>query len=187
MAISKSCPRHLVQFREKKHFESFFFLFLFKKMQLFIKMHHFFCIGLSTHVIHPSYPPGLSTRVIHLGYPPRLSTPSYPPGLFVQVIRLGYLSGLSSWVIYPGYPPGSSAQVISSVTHPVIWCFPIWLTTSLSYPMAIFSANEIRTFYIWVRSNINFTTTCNWRENIKFMENINIVWSYIPTNRYGIT
>ena len=32
------------------------------------------------------------------------------------------------------------------VIHPVIWCFPIWLTSSLSYLMAIFSANEIRTF-----------------------------------------
>ena len=29
----------------------------------------------------------------------------------------------------------------------VIWCFPIWLTSLLSYPMAIFSANEIRTFF----------------------------------------
>ena len=38
--------------------------------------------------------------------------------------------------------------ILLLVIFPVIWCFPIWLTTSLSYPMAIFSANEIRTFFI---------------------------------------
>ena len=37
--------------------------------------------------------------------------------------------------------------ILLPVICPVIWCFPIWLTSSLSYPMAIFSANEIRTFY----------------------------------------
>ena len=36
----------------------------------------------------------------------------------------------------PSYPP-----VIRLVIHLVIWCFPIWLTSSLSYPMAIFSAH----------------------------------------------
>ena len=36
--------------------------------------------------------------------------------------------------------------VICLGIRPVIWCFPIWLTSSLSYPMAIFSANRIRTF-----------------------------------------
>ena len=47
MAISRSYPRHLVQFHEKerkKHFTSFFLSF--KKMQLWIKMHLFFCIFL---------------------------------------------------------------------------------------------------------------------------------------------
>ena len=34
----------------------------------------------------------------------------------------------------PSYPHG-------------FWCFPIWLTTTLSYPKAIFSANEIWNFY----------------------------------------
>ena len=43
-------------------------------------------------------------------------------------------------------PPVIHLVVISPVIHQVIWCFPILLTTSLSYPMAIFSANEIRTF-----------------------------------------
>ena len=32
--------------------------------------------------------------------------------------------------------------------YPVIWCFSIWRTSSLSYPMSIFSANEIQTFFI---------------------------------------
>ena len=45
-------------------------------------------------------------------------------------------------------PPVIHLVVISPVIHQVIWCFPILLTTSLSYPMAIFSANEIRTFLI---------------------------------------
>ena len=36
--------------------------------------------------------------------------------------------------------------ILISIICPVIWCFPIWLTSSLSYQMAIFSANEIRTF-----------------------------------------
>ena len=45
-------------------------------------------------------------------------------------------------------PPVIHLVVISPVIHQVIWCFPILLTTSLSYPMAIFSANEIRTFKI---------------------------------------
>ena len=73
MAISRSYPRHLVQFCEenKKHFTSYFsFASFFKKTQLFIKMNYFFCIE-------------LSARVIRLGYPPRLST---------QVVRPGYLS-----------------------------------------------------------------------------------------------
>ena len=38
--------------------------------------------------------------------------------------------------------------VIHSVIRLVIWCFPIWLTSSLSYPMAIFSANILKTF-LW--------------------------------------
>ena len=42
--------------------------------------------------------------------------------------------------------------ILLLVIFPVIWCFPIWLTTSLSYPMAIFSANEIRTFFEWFLS-----------------------------------
>ena len=49
-------------------------------------------------------------------------------------------------VIHPVINP-----VIYTVIHPVIWCIPIWLTTSLSYPMAIFSANEIRTFLFWAQ------------------------------------
>ena len=44
----------------------------------------------------------------------------------------------------PGYPPSH----LPSYRHS-FWCFPIWLTTTLSYPMAIFSANEIRTFLYW--------------------------------------
>ena len=44
-------------------------------------------------------------------------------------------------VIHPVIRP-----VIRQVIHPIMWCFPISLTPSLSYPMAIFSANEIRTF-----------------------------------------
>ena len=111
-------------------------------MQLFKKMHHFFCIGLSTRVIHPGYPPVLSTRVILLGYPPRLSflviCLGYPSGLSVWVIRPSYPSGLSIQVIRSGYPFRLSAWVICPVIHPVIWCFPIWLTSSLSYPMEIY-------------------------------------------------
>ena len=43
--------------------------------------------------------------------------------------------------------------ILLPVICPVIWCFPIWLTSSLSYPMAIFSVNEIWTFfYIWTIS-----------------------------------
>ena len=38
--------------------------------------------------------------------------------------------------------------VIPTVIRPVIWCFPIWLTSTISYPMAIFSTNEIRTFWL---------------------------------------
>ena len=47
-------------------------LFLFKKTQFLVKIHHLFCIGLSTRVICPVYPPGLSAQVICRGYPPRL-------------------------------------------------------------------------------------------------------------------
>ena len=54
--------------------------------------------------------------------------------LFRPVIPPGYTAQLSHPVIKPSYPPGYS-------------CFPIWLTSSLIYPMAIFSANEIRTFF----------------------------------------
>ena len=39
-------------------------------------------------------------------------------------------------------------SVICLVIRLVVWCFPITLTSSLSYPMAIFSGNEIRTFYL---------------------------------------
>ena len=57
--------------------------------------------------------------------------------LFIQIILF----------IHPVIcPPVIHLVVISPVIHPVVWCFPIWLTTSLSYLMAIFSANEIRTF-----------------------------------------
>ena len=41
-----------------------------------------------------------------------------------------------------------SAVLYARHGYPVIWCFSIWRTSSLSYPMAIFSANEIQTFFI---------------------------------------
>ena len=47
-------------------------------------------------------------------------------------------------------------SVIRPVIRPVIWCFPIWLTSSLSYPMAIFSANEIRTFIFYLHAHRNW-------------------------------
>ena len=111
-------------------------------MQLFVV-----CIFLFIHiiffilpVIHPKYLPSYLPN-----YPPNylpwLSSPGYPPPVICPQ--------LSS----PGYPllvicprlssPGYSTPVIL----PAIWCFPIWLTSSLSYLMAIFSANEIRTFF----------------------------------------
>ena len=46
----------------------------------------------------------------------------------------------------PGYLPGYPPSYPPSYLHG-FWCFPIWLNTTLSYPMAIFSANDIRTFF----------------------------------------
>ena len=37
--------------------------------------------------------------------------------------------------------------LLRQVIRLVIWNFPIWLTSSSSYSMVIFSANEIRTFF----------------------------------------
>ena len=51
--------------------------------------------------------------------------------------------------------------ILLLVIRPVIWCFPIWLTSSVSYPMAIFSANEIRTIgHFSVEINFPFHTSC---------------------------
>ena len=70
----------------------------------------------------------------------------YPPFFILlkktqlSVLRIYFLGSLyCSVILLP--------VILLLVIFPVIWCFPIWLTTSLSYPMAIFSANEIRTFF----------------------------------------
>ena len=52
---------------------------------------------------------------------------------------------LSDW-LSTGYPTGYLS---------VIWCFPIWLISSLSYQMAIFIANEIQTFLIIIQQKFN--------------------------------
>ena len=84
MAISRSHPRHLVQFREKKekekekHFTSYFSLASFFKMTL------------SARVIRPGYLTGLSAPVIRPGYPPPVIHPG--PGYLSSYLMLPNLS-----------------------------------------------------------------------------------------------
>ena len=76
---------------------------------------------------------------------------TYDTPMLVAWIELEILSvPRSSTLGYPLpviHPRLSAPGYLPRVILPAIWFFPIWLTTSLSYPMAIFSANEIRTFF----------------------------------------
>ena len=76
---------------------------------------------------------------VNLGYQ-RL--PQVPKG------TISFYSHLPNYLLscLPGYPNGYPPGYLPSYPHR-FWCFPIWLTTTLSYLMAIFSANEIRTFF----------------------------------------
>ena len=104
MAISRSYPRHLVKFCEKRKTQ------LFMIINIFIMMHLFFCIWLFIQLrIPPSYTAQLYRLVIPLGYTTRL----YTARLYRPVIQSEYL-------------------------------------VSLSYPMAIFSANSFGLLYkLW--------------------------------------
>ena len=66
--------------------------------------------------------------------------------LVLCICFLGSLSHLLKRRNFTAQSSSSWLSILLPVIHPVIWCFPIWLTSSLSYPMAIFSANEILTF-----------------------------------------
>ena len=66
--------------------------------------------------------------------------------------------------------------IILLIIRPVIWCFPIWLTSSLSYPMAIFSANEIRTFF--------FISIKNYCNVLYFLGFTWLFWSSTPNTMY---
>ena len=94
--------------------------------------------------------------------------------LFLDCIKYGNLMILRTWLLTcvkkkDSYPFFKKTQFLSfasisftsfkkrqfysvviflPVICLVIWCFPIWLTNSLSYLMVIFSANEIWTFYL---------------------------------------
>ena len=169
MAVSRSYPRHFFPFCEKKkrkkHSASYFLLFhlfLFKKTtgyrgQVTTGYHGLFYL-----FKHGSTQLGLtqldstrlnsaqlgSTRLnsAQLGSTPLNSAQicslrsTFKKDLFASIaftffkkMQLYHLIILLLVILLP-------------VICPVIWCFPIWLTSSLSYPMAIFSANEIRTF-----------------------------------------
>ena len=95
-------------------------------------------------VIHPNIHP-----IICLVMCPQISASSYPP----LVIRPRLPTS--------GYLP---LAIRLPVIFPAIWCFPIWLTSSLSYLMAIFSVNEIRTFFIV----------------ISLVSILNVEWSLLP-------
>ena len=58
--------------------------------------------------------------------------------------------------------------ILLPVICPVIWCFPIWLTSSLSYPMAIFSANEIQTFLLQFIRNHKIKTLHSYMKTLYF-------------------
>ena len=66
--------------------------------------------------------------------------------------------------------------ILLLIIRPVIWCFPIWLTSSLSYPMAIFSANEIRTFL--------FISIKNYCNVLYFLGFTWLFWSSTPNTMY---
>ena len=59
-------------------------------------------------------------------------------------------------------------SVIHLVIRLVIWCFPIWLTSSLSYPMAIFSENEIQTFLLQFIRNHKIKTLHSYMKTLYF-------------------
>ena len=143
----------------------FSFASFLKKTQLFIKVHHFFCIWLSTWLSARSsarLPARLFKKdttfyksasfLLHLVICPVICPVIHPVicpiihpvirPVFCMVIRQ-----VIRLVICPVI-----CLLICPVIHPVIPCIPIWLTSSLSYPMAIFSANEIRTFDIYMIS-----------------------------------
>ena len=137
--------RHTPFFKKRGNFLSFtsfchLHLFLsFKKTQfLFIHICPFI-----HPVIRPVIPPVICL-VISPGYTPGYLPgypPDYPPS-YLPSYMPGYLPGYP-----PGYPPCYPPSYLPS--YPLrFWCFPIWLTTTLSYPMVIFSANEIRTFQL---------------------------------------
>ena len=46
---------------------------------------------------------------------------------------------------FPRVPQGS--QRLPKSVHYFLLFFPFWLTTTLSHPMAVYGANEIRTFF----------------------------------------
>ena len=77
----------------------------------------------------------------------------YPPFFILlkktqlSVLRIYFLGSLyCSVILLP--------VILLLVIFPVIWCFPIWLTTSLRYPMAIFSANSFGLFLLTFHKNI---------------------------------
>ena len=100
---------------------------------------------------------------------------------FFLLKRLNWWNFFSfrSAIYPPGYPPSYLSSNLTRyppsypLSYPpfirlVIWCFPIWLTSSLSYPMAIFSANEIQTFLLQFIRNHKIKTLHSYMKTLYF-------------------
>ena len=116
MQTSRSYPRHLVKFCEKRKTQ------LLIIINLFVMMHLFFCIWLFIQLYRAVIPPGYTTRLYHPVIPPGYTTRLYSP-----VIQSEYLVSLS-------YPMAIFSANLFGLLHKLWFClmmllFPIRLFT----------------------------------------------------------
>ena len=91
---------------------------------------------------------------------------------------------------FPKVPKGS--QRLPKVTKgyqklpkSVLLFFPFWLTTTISHPMAVYSANEIRTFFSEFLNTLD--TKVHSKRSVWFGSGLDVLYQNLPTLTFART
>ena len=185
MAVSRSYPRHFFPFCEKKKKA---FCLLFSSFPSFLLSFAPFFINMfssDTGGFDGEFACGFDGGAwlgAWLGAWPEAWPGTWPsawPRVWPGALTWGFKPGaFKPGAFKPGaFKPGALHPCLYSrgfktgALNPSFF-FPFWLTTTLSHPMAVFSANEIRTFFFWSDSTLKTYTKKGTVDNWYYELNI---------------